>query len=172
VALAAHATCAKIPEYCEEFLKKMANYVNSSPKRAAIYQEFSECFQETNRKILKLSNTRWLSYHSCVLRLLDFWDTMKLFLIRMIISEKSKTGEYLLSIMQSLDVKAYLLFLKHILNFFNSFNTFFQALETRVHFLQPKSLQLLIIISKHFLKPEQKIYVIIFNFLKKKIKNL
>src|SRR5580765_5994082 len=153
-ALAAHAACAKIPEYCEEFVKKIANYINGSPKRAAIYQEFSECFQETNRKILKLSDTRWLSHHSCVERLLEFWDTTKLFLTEMIINEKSKSGEHLLSIMQNPDVKAYLLFLKHTLNLFNSFNAFFQALETRVHLLQPKSLEFLITISKHFLKPE------------------
>ncbi|KAM0727925.1 Zinc finger protein 862 [Formica fusca] len=151
-ALAAHAACAKIPEYCEEFLKKMANYINSSPKRAAIYQE-------TNHKILKLSDTRWLSRHSCVERHLELWDTTKLFLTEMVVSEKSKSGENLLSIMQNPDVKAYLLFLKHILNFFNSFNAFFQALETRIHLLQPKSVELLITVCKHFLKPELLKYV-------------
>ena len=36
----------------------------------------------------------------------------------------------------------------------NFFNAFFQAAETRIHFLQPKSVELLTIISKHFLKPE------------------
>ncbi|KAL6420806.1 hypothetical protein ACFW04_013777 [Cataglyphis niger] len=100
-ALAAHAACAKISEYCKDFLKKIANYINSSPKHAAIYEEFIECFQETKRKIFKFSNTRWLSYHSCVVRLLDFWDTTKQFII---------------SVMENPDIKAYLLFLKHIFN--------------------------------------------------------
>lgn len=56
--------------------------------------------------------------------------------------------------MEKLDVKAYLLFLKYILNFFNSFNAFFQALETRIHLLQRKSFQLLNIICQHFLNSE------------------
>ena len=72
----------------------------------------------------------------------------------MLINEKSTSGEYLLSVMQNPDVKAYLLFLKHILNYLNSFNAFFQAAETIIYFLQPKSVELLTIISKHFLKPE------------------
>src|SRR5436190_7351912 len=81
-------------------------------------------------------------------------DTIKLFLTDMLINEKSTSGEYLLSVMQNPDVKAYLLFLKHILNYLNSFNAFFQAAETIIYFLQPKSVELLTIISKHFLKPE------------------
>jgi len=47
-------------------------------------------------------------------------------------SEKTKSAHYLLYTMQNPDVKAYLLFLKHILNFCNFFNAFFQAVETRI----------------------------------------
>ncbi|KAL6421193.1 hypothetical protein ACFW04_013746 [Cataglyphis niger] len=135
-ALVAHAACTKIPDQCEEFKKKIATFINSNPKRSAIYQEFCECFQETN---LKLSNARWLSHHSCVERLLD---------------EKIESGTYLLSMMQNLDIKAYFLFLQNILNFFNSFNTFFQAIETRIHLLQLKSVEFLITVCKYFLKSE------------------
>ncbi|KAL6417908.1 hypothetical protein ACFW04_014250 [Cataglyphis niger] len=132
--LAAHAACAEIPEYCKYFLKKIANYINSSPKRTAIYEEFTEiCFQETKRKIKKFTNT---------MAILPF-----LFLTEMFISDKSKSGDNLLSVMENPDVKAYLLLLKHILNFLNSFNAFFQAFS-------PKSLELLIQISEHFLKSE------------------
>jgi len=35
-ALAVHAACVKIPDFCEEFLKKIASYINSSPKRLAV----------------------------------------------------------------------------------------------------------------------------------------
>lgn len=72
----------------------------------------------------------------------------------MVVSEKSKSGEHLLSLMENVDTKAYFLFLKYILNFFNSFNAFFQAIETRIHLLQPKSLNLLMQICQNFLKPE------------------
>ncbi|XP_070515358.1 protein FAM200A-like [Cardiocondyla obscurior] len=66
-ALVAHSACNKIPEYCEEFVKKVATFINSSPKRSAIFEKFAISFQETNRKILKLSDTRWLSRNSKLL---------------------------------------------------------------------------------------------------------
>lgn len=79
-ALITHSACAKIPEYCEEFVKKIANFINSSPKRSAVFEEFLESFMTTNRKILKLSDTRWLSRHLCIERLIESWDTIELFL--------------------------------------------------------------------------------------------
>lgn len=153
-ALVAHAACAKIPQACEEFVKKVINYVNSSPKRMAIFRDFSEFYEERNYKLLKLSDTRWLSRHKSIERILEFWDTIKSFLYEMLINEKTKSGENLMCIMQNVDTKAYLLFLKYTLNYFNMFNAFFQAEETRIHLLQPKSLKLLEVICNNFLKSE------------------
>lgn len=59
-----------------------------------------------------------------------------------------------MSLIENVDIKAYFLFLKYVSNFFNQFNAFFQAAETRIHLLQPKSVNFLIKISEHFLKPE------------------
>jgi len=126
IALIAHAACSKILQVCEEFKKKLqVTLIISSPKRSAIFREFSECFQETSHKILRLSNTRWLSRHLCE-RIFTSWDTIKHFLNEMVVSGKTESGEYLLSIMQNIVMKAYLLFLKYILNFLNTFNTFFK----------------------------------------------
>lgn len=154
VALAANVACYKISDFCEKLLKKVPTYINSSPKRFSIFREFSEYFQESSHKILKLSNTRWLSRYSCVERILSSWDSIKHFLIDMAVIEKNEMGEDLLSIMQNIDTKAYLLFLKYILNLFNTFNAFFQAVETRIHLLHSKSMNLLFQISQHFLKPD------------------
>jgi len=153
-ALVAHSACNKIPDYCEEFVKKVATFINSSPKRSAIFEEFAISFQETNRKILKLSDTRWLSRYSSIERLLEYWNTLFLFLTEIVVNEKTKSGEYILSIMQKPETKAYLLFLKHILYYFNSFNLFFQSLETRIQVLNRKSLEFLCGICRNFLKPE------------------
>jgi len=152
-ALIAHAACAKIPGVCEKFVRKIANYINSSPKRSAIFREFCECFQKNNHKMLKLSDTRWLYRHACVKRVLESWDTIQHFLTDMVITQKSTSGENLLCMMQNVDIKAYLLFLKYILHFFNNFNIYFQAVETRIQLLQSKSMDLLTQIS-NFLKPE------------------
>lgn len=138
-ALAAHAVCAKIPPFYNEFKKKIASYINGSPKRSALFQEFCEYFQEKYRKILKLSgNTpneiRWLSHHTCVERFLESWDTIQHFLQEMVVSDKTKSAEYLLSMMENLELKPYFLFLKYILHFYNVFNAFFQSGEPRIHF--------------------------------------
>lgn len=74
----------------------------------------------------------------------------------MTVNEKNRTAEYLLSLIENVDTKAYFLLLKYILHFFNFFNAFFQAHETRIHLLQSKSVNFLIQISQlqNFLKAE------------------
>ncbi|KAG5340317.1 SCND3 protein, partial [Acromyrmex heyeri] len=153
-ALIANAACNKIPDFCEEFIKKIARYINSSPKRSAVFTEFCECFQEKSLKILKLCDTRWLSRYFCVERLLEYWDTIRYFLYEIVISEKAGPAKDLLFIMDNVETKAYFLFLQYILDLFNKFNGHFQSLETRIHELQPKSLTLLYKICQNFLKNE------------------
>ena len=154
-ALVALAACKKIPDICEEFIRKIAFYINSSPKRTAIFREFCESFQESNHKILKLSQTSWLCRHACVQRILEYWDTIEKFLTEIVMSEKTPSGQDLLCLMKNVNVKAYLLFLKYILEFFNSFNKFFQkGEETRIQFLYSQSIIFLTKICDNFLKSE------------------
>jgi len=53
----------------------------------------------------------------------------KHFLHEAVISEKTKAAENLLSIINNVETKAYFLFLKHVLNFFNQFNIYFYKRE-------------------------------------------
>jgi len=106
-----------MPDFCEEFLRKVVNYINSSPKRSAIFKEFCNCFQDTNRKLLKLCDTRWLSHYTCLDRILESWETIKYFLNEMVVSEKTKSGENILSLMNNINIKAYFLFLRYDLHF-------------------------------------------------------
>nr|XP_012214424.1 PREDICTED: uncharacterized protein LOC105667289 [Linepithema humile] len=150
-ALAVETAYNNIPKHCTEFLKEITNYINNSSKKSIIYKVFNECFQETNYK--NLSGTWWLSHYSFVKKLLESWDIIKFFFIKMARNENTESEQLdLLILMESLDIKAYLFFLKHILNCFNSFNVFFQTLETKIHLLQSKSVEFLTIFSKYFLK--------------------
>ncbi|XP_011159374.1 uncharacterized protein LOC105195594 [Solenopsis invicta] len=152
VALAAHAACAKMPEFCEEFIISIADYINSSPKRSAVCREFSKCSQETNRKMLKLSETHWISHYLSVEKLLESWDTIQHFLSGTVTSEKTNCEEYLLSMMNNVEMKAYFLFLKYVLKFFKIFIAFFQVPDTRIYLLHQKSVNLLYQICRHFLR--------------------
>lgn len=154
-ALAAHAACAKIPQCCEEFVKKIANYINNSPKRTSVFREFCKCFRERHRILsLQLSDTRWLSHHACIEKLLDSWDTIKRFLNERLKGEKIKVEKNLSCVMQNSDTKAYLLFLKYSLSVFEKFIASFRVVETKIHLLHPESINFLTNICTHFLKPD------------------
>jgi len=153
-ALVANAACKAIPVACEELLRKVGSFISSSPKRACIFEQFQKSFNfsSNNRKILKLSETRWLSRHLCVVRLNENWDILLKFLQEEQLSEKSKSGADLLSLMQNPEIHAYLLFLQYILDAFNKFNASFQARETKVHLLQPAAENLLKTVLQNVIK--------------------
>ncbi|XP_014474937.1 PREDICTED: uncharacterized protein LOC106744562 [Dinoponera quadriceps] len=150
--LVTHTACAKIPSFCDHFLKRIVNYFNNS-KHSKTFQ-FRDCFQEKYRKILKLSKTRWLSHYPYVEKLLESWNTIQHSLQEMASSDETKCAEYLLAMMNNVELKAYFFFLKYILCFFDAFNTFFQSVETRVHLLQSKSINLLYEVCQNFVKEE------------------
>ncbi|XP_066598916.1 zinc finger protein 862-like [Prorops nasuta] len=150
-ALVANAACNKIPDICEDFIKKISTYINNSPKRSAIYDEIHEAFQEKKHKILKLCDTRWLCRYTCIERILNSWNSIEKFLREMVVCEKTTSAQELLSIVENVDIKAYFLFLKYVLNLFNAFNAFFQSYETRVHLLRSKSVELLKNLSENFI---------------------
>jgi len=143
----------KYPNFVRNLFKKLLITLTAVQNVLLFFANFVNVSKEQIAN-LKLCDTRWLSRYLCIERLLESWDTIQYFLNEIVITEKTKSGEYLLSIMSNVDTKAYFLFLKYILNFFNAFNAFFQALETRIHLLQPKSLNFLFKICQHFLKDE------------------
>lgn len=149
--LAVRAACSKIPSFCSDFLKRIASYIDSSPKRSAVFRVFCDCFQDKS-KSLKLSEIHWLSHYSCIEKLLELWDKIKYFLQESVEKEKSKIARGLLSMMDNLEMKAYFLFLKFILHSFNKFKAFFQSTETKIHLLQLKSVDFLSQICENFVK--------------------
>ncbi|KAL0116492.1 hypothetical protein PUN28_009865 [Cardiocondyla obscurior] len=154
VTLAMNNACINIPETCEDFAKKVASCITNNCKRNYIFREFSDCFQERNYILLKLFDMRWLSHHMYIKKLIEFWDAIECVLSESITSENIKSGENLLCVMQSVDTKAYLLFLQYSLQPFTTFSAFFQSVETRLPFLQSKLLELLGKICSNFLKSE------------------
>jgi len=67
-ALIASKACSKLPDLCKNLLHAIVTYISGSAKRSAILREFQEFFGVESRKILKLSNTRWLILQKCVTR--------------------------------------------------------------------------------------------------------
>ncbi|XP_076247752.1 uncharacterized protein LOC143187402 [Calliopsis andreniformis] len=139
-ALVSTKACSEIPSYIEKFIRNLTVYINSSAKRSANFAGFQEFINNKPKKMFKLCDTRWLAMHACVARILECWDSLNLFLISEVYENpKNDTADNLLRDIKKIETKAYLLFLKYILNYFNSFNAFFQTRRTAVHLLYSKS---------------------------------
>ncbi|KAK0074971.1 hypothetical protein PV326_012021, partial [Microctonus aethiopoides] len=88
------------------------------------------CFGDKDRKFLKLCETRWLSHHACIERILESWETINNFLIDNTYDAKCKSA--------------------------GDLNTFRDPRfrETRIHLLRVKSVEFLNNITKNFLSSQ------------------
>ena len=82
---------------------------------------------ESQVKILQPSQTRWLSLHKCVDRILEQWDVLKQLFTLAQVEEKNPVAKLIYHEIQNPYNKAYLCFLQYILPLINAFNAFFQS---------------------------------------------
>ncbi|XP_063244623.1 uncharacterized protein LOC134545381 [Bacillus rossius redtenbacheri] len=153
-AIIASKACEKLPRSCEELLRCVCSYISGSAKRCAILREFQEFFNTEQRKLLKLSGTRWLVLHQCVVRLLENWEPLQQYFQLAIVEDKLKSAEFIFNELQNHYTKAYLLFLKYVLTYFNSFNALFQSRKILIHKLLEASSTLINNFAQNVLKAE------------------
>ncbi|KAL0104002.1 hypothetical protein PUN28_016986 [Cardiocondyla obscurior] len=120
-ALVASKACKQLPSTCENLIRNIHSYISGSSKRCAILREFEEFFNVESNKLLKLCNTRWLILQKCVARILENWEILKNYFIVAVVEDKLQTAEIILDNLNNNKIKAYFLFLKYVLNFFNNF---------------------------------------------------
>ncbi|KYN07742.1 hypothetical protein ALC62_01253 [Cyphomyrmex costatus] len=148
-ALITYNACDKLPRFCENLVNSVCTYIIKHPEYSDL-KELYEYFQEINNKMLKY-DIYWLSHYICVEKFVKYWNAIQIFLQTTV---RTRSANNVLFIMSIIEIKAYFLFLKYVLNFFNAFNIFFETLETRIYLLQSKSLILLQQICQNFLKTE------------------
>lgn len=153
-AIIASKACEKLPSLCEHLIRGVATYISDSAKRSAILEEFQNFCHVERKKILKLSSTRWLCLHKCVVRLLENWNVLKSYFTVAVFEEKSKSAENILILLNNNSIKAYLLFLKYCLHFFNNFNALFQSCKILIHRLFINSNQLIHQLAQNFVTSE------------------
>ena len=76
-ALAFSHACALLPRNLEQVIKECHNYFALSSKRCNEFKEFQEFTESKQRKMLRFYDIRWLSFGSCIERLLGQWDALK-----------------------------------------------------------------------------------------------
>ncbi|XP_067212375.1 SCAN domain-containing protein 3-like [Linepithema humile] len=153
-AIVASKACEKLPKRCENLIRNVSTYISGSAKRCAILGEFQKFFNVEKKKLLKLSNTRWLVLHNCVIRLLENWEVLKNYFLVAVVEDKSQSAEAILAQLNDESIKAYLLFLKYSLHFFNNFNILFQSRKILIHKLYNSSQQIIHQIAQNFMVPE------------------
>ena len=150
-ALVASKACEKLPRAPEELLRNISSYLSHSSKRCAQLVEIQEFMNLEKKKILKPAATRWLALHQCVCRVIEYWSALQCFFNVAVFEDKLKSADFILSELNNLYTKAYLLFLKYVLNFINSFNALFQSRKILIHSLTENSTKLLKQIGQNFL---------------------
>jgi len=90
--------------------------------------------------------------YQCVFRILETWDILVYYFQLAVFEDEIKSAEFILGELQNSYTKAYLLFLKYVLNYFNSFNALFQSRSILLHKLSSASKQLIKEFCSNFLK--------------------
>ena len=142
---ASHACSDAIPNEVEQLLRDTYNFFHQSSKRLAQLANFQHFVDVEPHCLLYPSQTRWLSLHQCVARMVQQWPALRSFF--------ASTDERLVvvqRILQRLDnptFKLYFLFLDEVLPLFSRFNQSFQSERPLPHVLYSE----LIVLYKKFL---------------------
>ncbi|VEN59042.1 unnamed protein product [Callosobruchus maculatus] len=112
----------------EEFVQDIYNYICRSPKRLKVYEEFQAFIDLKPHKLLRLSQTRWLSLEAVVKRILEKWQALKLYFTSEVIEEKDfMRPRQILDKFERPETEIYLSFLCYILPLINKLNLEFQS---------------------------------------------
>ncbi|XP_018570645.1 uncharacterized protein LOC108910509 [Anoplophora glabripennis] len=153
--LCASMASKKIPSEIEEFVQDIYNYISRSPKRLNIYQEFQAFVELKPHKMLKLSQTRWLSLEAVVVRILEQWSALKLFFTHEVAEEKElQKAINILDKFNNVNVELYLTFLSYIIPHINKMNLEFQSEEPKLYLLYNRISTLYKTILKNFMKSD------------------
>lgn len=153
--IAASNACAKLPSNSVTFVRRVATYVTGSPKRSAIFEEFQEHYGAEHLKLQKVCATRWLVLHSCVERLLQNWIPLEQYFTGVVLEDtrrKDREAAAILDEFRNIFTKAYLYFLKYVLEYFNKVNALFQSEKTMMHKLWDCSMGLLKQLCQNYMR--------------------
>lgn len=134
-------------------LRSLVTYVTSSSKRSALLEEFQEFCGEEKSRLLKPATTRWLSLQQCIVRILQHWNSLTLYFIDAVTEDELESAKDILIKLQCPIIKAYMYFLKYILNTFNTFNALFQSAKMLIPVLQQESIQIIRGMCQNYIHP-------------------
>ncbi|XP_074027797.1 zinc finger protein 862-like [Leptinotarsa decemlineata] len=133
--LCASAAAVKLPKSVEEFLRKIINHFSNSTKRIEGFKEYLEFLKIKPLKLLKTSQTRWLSLQAAVERVLQSWDALKLYFTNAVFTDDLRITSQILENLKTPIYKIYFSFLSYALGYVNTLNKEFQSETCKVDVL-------------------------------------
>lgn len=134
-ALCASYACLQLPRGIEDLARDVYNYFNSSPKRIGELKEFQAFINVKPHKILHPCQTRWLSLHMVVARLLEQYEALKLYFTGAVLDDQLLACENILQKLNDPATRLYLQFLDFILPLFNNLNLKMQSESPQIHIM-------------------------------------
>jgi hypothetical protein len=136
-ALCSNAASRKLPSWLEGLLKEISSYFSKSAKRTRDFKLIQDVLSVENHKILKLSQTRWLSRCCVIARILEQWEPLTLFFqsemtLNQEKSDKDKASTIYKS-MKNAGTEHMLLFLNYVLPKVDAMNKEFQSEGLKIH---------------------------------------
>lgn len=133
--LCASEAAKTLPRHCEDLLRNIYSYFSHSAKRKNEFKEFQEFCQTKPHKILHVSQTRWLSLHQAVSRVLEQWRPLTLYFTSKAVEERLVAVQTISSSLNDPSILCYFHFLNYVLPKFNRLNLLFQKQTPTIHLL-------------------------------------
>lgn len=150
--LCASYACMKIPNTVESLIRDIYNFFSSSPKRQLEFREFQKFCNIKIHKMLHPAQTRWLSMHMAVSRILEQYEALRLYFTDAVANNDALASQSILEKLNEGVTKLFLQFLDFILPVFNNLNKDMQAESPRIHILYKNVCSALRTIYDCFLK--------------------
>lgn len=149
--LCASYACNKLPRCVEDLARDIHNYFQS-PKQSELLKEFQEFTRVKPHKMLHPSQTRWLSLHSVVKRLLEQLPTLKLFFISASAEDRLLAVDAILQKLNDPINTLYLEFLDYVLPLFNDLNCEMQAEKPKLYLLHNRVSAVFHTLAQNYMK--------------------
>nr|CAI5832345.1 unnamed protein product [Callosobruchus analis] len=130
--------CKQLPKIVEELVRDIHSHFVHSSKRLSTLKEFQTFCELKPHKILRPSQTRWLSLQQVVNRIVEQYEPLVLYFTKLVFEDPSPKSIEILNILKNKIIKLYLLFLAYILKIVNKMNLEFQLEQPRLHQLLPR----------------------------------
>ena len=133
LALCASYASKFLPSWLEVLVKSISLYFSHSCKRQQTFKMIQDVVQLPTHRVLKLSQTRWLSRGQVLARILEQWDALILFFQSEAPLDKIDGASKIHEQMVTPGTKHMLLFVKYVVGKIDQMNTEFQAEDMRLH---------------------------------------